>query len=243
MPLQHDEQAGLESVPYESGLEVYHPPKQNHLTPFTDSKEYISSRPQQTPASKPWWKKKRWFTTAIGLFILVIAGAVVGGVLGSQKKSHHSTSTDGDSDSPQDNSIKLSKSTFLAATGWRFQGNSGVQVFYQGEDSFVYTSSRNTSAKGWQKAVQVAIGAVPNTPMSASIIYQAADVSPFVSLLPVLSRNTRPLGYWQKLTRLKTIGRVSTDRILLLQHVRLPVRRELSVDVPRWASRLDCQLY
>jgi hypothetical protein len=114
-------------------------------------------------------RKRRlfWSVTVIVLVVLIVVVAgVVGWVIGSKAAKSHDDST------PSSSTVKAKKTSPLAATGWRSDGKTNIQLFWQGEDDFVYSSSWDSEFHSWASAVKLNITAAPDTPMAAGVIYQ-----------------------------------------------------------------------
>lgn len=128
------------------------------------------------PPSKPPSRRRLWIGVGVVVLILIIVGAVVGGVVGSKKSSSSSSSSDnGPSPSPSSTaspSTMLRDKSALAATGWRLGGTSSVRVFWQGKNSSIYYSARDSSHDGWDKPVRVAVDNANDTALAAGVIFQ-----------------------------------------------------------------------
>jgi len=163
-----EEQAGLEVVEIPSGLEHV-----NHVvvksSDAIDAGEKIAADEAHEPTPQKSRKRRiLWIGVAVAAAVVVIVAAVVGGVVGSRaSKSHHNSPTASNDAQPiiRDNST-------LAVTGWRLGGKTNVQLFWQGKDDFVYYSAWDSGHDSWNAPVKLTIGAVPDTPMAAGVIFQ-----------------------------------------------------------------------
>lgn len=180
-----DEQPGLEAIPYNAGLEHTPLTADPRLTQWKDAqastvvqdieKEAVLS-PDKTPGILR--KRRLWIFIAV-LAILVILGAVVGGVVGSRNAHNNNNNSPVPAAEDNSNSTLLRQKSALAATGWRMEGRSNIQLFYQGKDNFVYYSGWDSGHRSWSTPTKLAIGAAADTPMAASLIFQQSvqDVS------------------------------------------------------------------
>ena len=184
MPWQ-EEQAGLEVINYPAHASAAnvssstHSPSPGYLHPPQEYGEKIPVHEDQqlglqathktrTPKAN---RKRRllWIVIAVIGVALVVVAAVVGGVVGSRSKKHHEST--GGRGTEQSTLIRNKSS--LAATGWRSEGTTNIQLFWQGKDDFVYYSAWHSEQQSWNKPTTLSIGASPGTPMAASVIFQS----------------------------------------------------------------------
>lgn len=180
---RQEEQAGLEVINYPThsspGNASFstHSPSPGYLHPPQEYGEKIPVHEDQQLGSSathkstdPRANRKRrplWMVIAVIGVVLVVVAAVVGGVVGSKSKKHHE-STEGHG---TEQSTLIRNKSSLAVTGWRSEGNSNIQLFWQGKDDFVYYSAWHSEQQSWNKPTKLSIGASPGTPMAASIIF------------------------------------------------------------------------
>lgn len=83
------------------------------------------------------YRKRRllWKVIAVIGVVLVVVAPVVGCVVNSRSKKHHKST--GRYRSEQSTLIR--NKLALAVTGWRSEESSNIQLFWQGEDDFVYS--------------------------------------------------------------------------------------------------------
>lgn len=161
------DQAGLEVVPDQGSLEVLHTPEERLSNPEKEPLNYTITR---EPVG--FVRRKRWvWVVGIAVAILVVIGAVLGGVLGSRAARNDSSSAPPPTTESKPNATLIMANSGLTATGWRADNKSYIRLFYQGKDTFVYYSGWNSSTKQWATPVQADVGAVSGTPMGACVVF------------------------------------------------------------------------
>ncbi|KAI0444553.1 hypothetical protein F4803DRAFT_243909 [Xylaria telfairii] len=187
----------LDSSPEVVPIEYYHPqshkPEANHALEVGEKGLISSSSEERNHGSANLTPKflkgrrGRFILIGIGVFILVVVAAVVGGVVGSRRSdSVSSTATSGEpiSSSPPTSSSSptstgtssrpLQSNTGLAVAGWRTQNDFfTLRVFYQDQDDGLRFSEYNSDGAGWGASTKVdREDVLSNTSMGATAILQ-----------------------------------------------------------------------
>lgn len=125
-------------------------------------------------------RRGRLILIGIGIFILLVVAAVVGGVVGSRRSdsvSSIATSGTPTSSSPSPtptvtSSRPLQSNAGLAVAGWRTQNEFfNLRVFYQDQDGGLRFSEYNSDGAGWGNSTKVdREGVLSNTSIGATVI-------------------------------------------------------------------------
>ncbi|KAH7325622.1 hypothetical protein B0I35DRAFT_474374 [Stachybotrys elegans] len=142
----------------ETGLHTVETPSQKILYEKPHTESVVPSPPPST--KKRGWLRRRNMIIGSLVLIIVIFGAVLGGVLGSRSSnsdSHsHSEETGSSGDSPTSTTSLAASSiptdAAIASTGWR-TGDSHISFLAHGmsDDSLVFSIGSNDGADEWRR--------------------------------------------------------------------------------------------
>lgn len=174
------DQHGPELNPSElQGLEVV--PGQN-IHGYPEVKADVLPAPSIAKGSR---KRLLWIVAGIGL-VLIIVGAVVGGVFGSRNRASGSNSSEDNgnppsssspSPSPSESSTPKTNTTLksirpnsrLAVTGYRGDGDFQARLFYEGPDNVLRYSSFNSTSNAWKSSLPLGnLASMAKTPIAAT---------------------------------------------------------------------------
>lgn len=192
----------LDNSPEVVPIEYYSPspkPEETHAFKESGEKEAISSSSAERshgPANlTPTFlkgRRGRLILIGIGIFILIVVAAVVGGVVGSRRSdtisstaisntptSSTPTSSSSSPTSTITSSRPIQSNAGLAVAGWRTQTDFfTLRVFYQDQDNSLRFSEYNSDGAGWGKSTKVdREDVLTNTSMGATAILTMNPVS------------------------------------------------------------------
>lgn len=142
-------------------------------------------------------RKKLWIVVGGVIAVLVIIGAVVGGVLGSRSANSSSDSSDKSSSSGNTTTTNTTSLTNirsgsrLAATGWRDGTNYRIRLFYQGQDQKLRSSSYASNESAWSDPVS--LSGVEHPAATDTMLGAAVSVQSSVYVSKLATR--RPAGH------------------------------------------------